>query len=59
MEELIEKHKSLKNGLLKIYRLRICKLETRLQELLYKDSKTRIRDFVKVYIIEFGDDKID
>ena len=59
MEELIEKHKSLKNGLLKIYGLRIRKLETRLQDLLYKDSKTRISDFIKMYIAAFGEHKAD
>ncbi|MFT6796056.1 MAG: CRP/FNR family cyclic AMP-dependent transcriptional regulator [Maribacter sp.] len=59
MEELIEKHKSLKNGLLKIYGLRIRKLETRLQDLLYKDSKARISEFIKAYVEEFGEDKID
>ena len=57
MEGLMEKHKSLKNGLLKVYGLRIRKLETRLQNLLYKDSKTRISEFVKAYIEEFGKDE--
>lgn len=55
MEELMEKNKSLKNGLLKIYGLRIRKLETRLQDLLYKDSKTRISEFIKSYVEEFGE----
>ena len=55
MEDLMEEHKSLKNGLLKIYGLRIRKLETRLQDLLYKDSKTRISEFIKAYIEEFGE----
>lgn len=59
MEELMEKHKSLKNGVLKIYGLRIRKLESRLQDLLYKDSKTRIEEFVRSYIKEFGVDKLD
>lgn len=59
MEELMEKHRSLKNGLLKIYGLRIRKLETRLQDLLYKDSKIRISEFIKAYVEEFGEDKID
>lgn len=59
MEGLMEKHKSLKNGLLKIYGLRIRKLETRLQDLLYKDSKTRISDFIKAYVEEFGEEKTD
>lgn len=55
MEGLMEEYKSLKNGLLKIYGLRIRKLETRLQDLLYKDSKTRITEFIKAYIEEFGE----
>lgn len=55
MEGLMEEYKSLKNGLLKIYGLRIRKLETRLQDLLYKDSKTRISEFIKVFIEEFGE----
>lgn len=59
MEGLMEKHKSLKNGVLKIYGLRIRKLESRLQDLLYKDSKTRIEEFITSYIQEFGTDKLD
>lgn len=59
MEGLMEKHKSLKNGVLKIYGLRIRKLESRLEDLLYKDSKTRIAEFVRSYIEEFGVDKLD
>ncbi|CAM4385765.1 Crp/Fnr family transcriptional regulator [Zobellia nedashkovskayae] len=55
MEDLMEQHKSLNNALLKIYGLRIRKLETRLQDLLYKDSKTRISEFIKAYIQEFGE----
>jgi len=59
MEELMEKHKSLKNGVLKIYGLRIQKLENRLEDLLYKDSKTRIEEFVRSFIEEFGIGKED
>lgn len=55
MEELMEKHKSLKNGVLKVYGLRIAKLERRLRDLLYKDSRTRISEFVTAYIQEFGE----
>ena len=57
MEELMEKHKSLKNGVLKLYGLRIKKLERRLRDLLYKDSSTRITEFIEDYIHEFGDEK--
>lgn len=55
MEDLIEKHKSLKNGVLKVYGLRIKKLERRLHDLLYKDSATRIKDFITDYLNEFGE----
>lgn len=54
MEELMQKHESLKNGILKIYGLRIQKLERRLHDLLYKDSTTRIREFISDYLEEFG-----
>lgn len=57
MEQIIEKHTSLKNGILKIYCLRIRKLERRLQDLLYKDSLTRIKEFITDYINEFGEEK--
>ena len=55
MEELMEKHKSLKNGVLKVYGLRIKKLERRLHDLLYKDSPTRIKEFITDYLDEFGE----
>jgi CRP/FNR family transcriptional regulator len=55
MEKLMEKHKSLKNGVLKIYGLRIKKLERRLHDLLYKDSPTRIKEFILDYLDEFGE----
>ena len=55
MEALMEKHKSLKNGVLKVYGLRIKKLERRLHDLLYKDSPTRIKEFITDYLDEFGE----
>lgn len=55
MEELMERHKSLKNGVLKVYGLRIQKLERRLHDLLYKDSATRIKEFISDYLEEFGE----
>lgn len=59
MERIMEKHKSLKNGVLKIYGTRIQKLERRLQDLLYKDSTTRIREFILEYIESFGEPNED
>ncbi|MGH1384555.1 Crp/Fnr family transcriptional regulator [Kordia sp.] len=55
MEELMSTHTSLKNGVLKIYGLRIKKLERRLHDLLYKDSTTRIQEFITDYLNEFGE----
>jgi len=52
----MEKHKSLKNGVLKVNGLRIKKLERRLHDLLYKDSPTRIKEFIFDYIQEFGEE---
>ncbi len=57
MKALMQKHKSLKNGVLKIYGLRIKKLERRLKDLLYKDSGTRIKEFIFDYLEEFGEKK--
>lgn len=54
MDQLMEKHRSLKNGVLKIYGIRIRKLERRLQDLIYKDSPTRIKEFIFDYLEEFG-----
>ena len=59
MDALMEKHKSLKNGVLKIYGLRIQKLERRLHDLLHKDSGTRIKEFIIDYINEFGEENED
>lgn len=56
MEQIMEKHKSLKNRVLKVYGTRIKKLERRLHDLLYKDSNTRIKEFVTDYLNEFGEE---
>ncbi|MEP0131407.1 MAG: Crp/Fnr family transcriptional regulator [Eudoraea sp.] len=54
MENLMEEHETLKNAVLKIYGIRIKRLERRLRDLLYKDSTTRITEFITSYIKEFG-----
>ncbi len=59
MARIMEKHTSLKNGILKVYGLRIKKLERRLQDLLYKGSTERITEFIKDYIQEFGENEND
>ena len=54
MNDLMSRHASLKNGVLKIYGFRIKRLERRLQDLLHKDSATRIEEFVHYYVTAFG-----
>lgn len=57
MQEIMQNHSGLKNNVLKIYGLRIKKLERRLNDLLYKDSVTRITEFITDYIDEFGEEE--
>lgn len=57
MKEMIKDSSSLKNDLLKFNGLRIRKLERRLSDLLYKDSKTRIKEYLFDYLAEFGERK--
>ena len=54
MRLLMDKHSSLKNNILKLNGFRIKKLERKLEDLLYKDSKTRIKEYIFDYISEFG-----
>lgn len=59
MEALMEKHKSLKNGILKVYGNRIKRLERKLHDLLYKDSWTRIHEFIIDFVEQFGEPNED
>jgi len=54
MKEMLDQFPSLKNDLLKFNGLRIRKLERRLSDLLYKDSKTRIQEYILDYVRSFG-----
>lgn len=53
MDELLEKQKFLKNGILKIYGLSIKKLERRLHVLRYKERPARIMDIIIDYLKEY------
>ncbi len=57
MKMMLEKYSSLKNQLLKIQGLKIRRLQRSLEDLLYKDSTTRIQEFILNYIHEFGKEK--
>lgn len=57
MRSLMEKHSSLKNSILKLNGLKIKKLERKLEDLLYKDSRARVKEYVFDFISEFGIEK--
>ena len=57
MKMMLEKYSSLKNQLLKISGLKIRKLQRNLEDLLYKDSETRIKEYILNYINQFGNEK--
>ena len=57
MKEMLEEYSSLKNQLLKLHGLKIRKLQSNLEDLLYKNSKTRIKEYVLNYICQFGKDE--
>ena len=54
MQELLEQYPRLNNAITKISWRKISKMERRLQDLLYKDAKTRILDFLKDHVMESG-----
>ena len=57
MEKLLEKFPRLNNAVTKISWKKISKLERRLEDLLYKDARTRIIDFLKDYVRENGQEQ--
>ncbi len=57
MKLMLEKHSTLKNELLKLQGLRIRKLQRNLEDLLYKNSDTRIREYILNYINKYGQEK--
>lgn len=57
MKMMLDKYPSLKNQLLKLQGLRIRRLQRNLEDLLYKNSETRIKEFILNYIHQFGKEK--
>lgn len=57
MKMMLEEHSSLKNQLLKLQGLRIRRLQNNLEDLLYKDSSTRIKEYIYAYIEKYGQEK--
>lgn len=54
MGGLLQKHPKLNNTITKISWKKVSKLERRLDDLLYKDAKARILDFLKDHLNEYG-----
>lgn len=54
MEQLLGKYPRLNNAITKISWKKVSKMERRLEDLLYKDAKTRILDFLKDHVKENG-----
>ena len=57
MKMMLEKYDSLKNELIMLQGLKIRKLQRKLEDLLYKDSETRIKEYIINYIETFGQEK--
>lgn len=56
MEKLLHQYPKLNNTVTKISWRKVSKLERRLNDLLYKDAKTRILDFLKDHVKEYGEE---
>lgn len=59
MEELMERYPKLHNSILKIAGLKFKKIERRLDDILYKDAETRIKDFLFDFVKENSQSKDD
>lgn len=53
-KELMDRNKDLNNHVLKLSGLKIKRLETRLEEVLFKSAETRIRNFIPSFIKKYG-----
>lgn len=56
---LMEKNKTLNNHILKLSGLKIKKLENRLEDIIFKTAEIRIRDFIRHFVPQYGEDKGD
>jgi len=54
MEKLLNQYPRLNNSVTKVSWKKVSKLERRLNDLLFKDAKTRIIDFLKDHVAEYG-----
>lgn len=57
MQQMMNENSALKTEIYKIMGLRIKRLERRLEAIIFKDSKTRIIEFLEEYLQEYGQEK--
>ncbi|UII80328.1 Crp/Fnr family transcriptional regulator [Flagellimonas sp. CMM7] len=57
LQNMMGENENLNNYIFKLAGLHIKKLERKLESLLYKDSETRIKEFIIEHIYEFGEEK--
>ena len=56
MQRMMEQNNALKIEIYKIMGLRIKRLERRLESIIYKDSRTRIIEFLEDFLREYGEE---
>ncbi len=54
MEQMLDQYPKLHNSIFKLAGLKFRKIERRLDDIIYKDAETRIRDFILDFIQENG-----
>lgn len=59
MQDILNRNPSLKTSIYKLMGIRIRKLERRLESILFKDSRTRIREFLEDMRDEYGYEEND
>jgi CRP/FNR family transcriptional regulator len=57
MEQMMEMYPKLHNSILKIAGLKFKKIERRLDDILFKDAETRIKDFIFDFVKENGEEQ--
>ena len=55
LRQIMQENTGLNNHMLKLAGLRIQKLERRLENLIYKNAETRVREFITGYLKDFGE----
>lgn len=59
LQDIMQRNKSFNVAMYKLIELRLRKIESRLSAIVFKDSSTRIIDFVRELARDFGREKKD